>query len=49
MGDKVGFALWKASVSESDLLVIRCLGNLVELQLRGGNANLRTIVLKKAA
>lgn len=49
MGDQLGFALWKASVSESDLLVIRCLGKLVELQLRGGNSNLRSIVLQKAA
>lgn len=48
-GDQVAFALWKASVAESDLLVVRCLGNIVELQLRGGNASLRSIVLQRAA
>lgn len=45
--DRIAFALWNASVSESDLLVLRRIGRFVELQLRGGRANLRSIVLHK--
>lgn len=47
--DRIAFALWKASVSESHLLVVRRSGTIVELELRGGNASLRSIVLRRAA
>lgn len=47
--DRVAFALWSASVTESNLLVIRRCGGAVELHLRGGNASLRSIVLRKPA
>jgi hypothetical protein len=40
--------LWNASVNESALLVLRCSGGVVELELRGGNASLRSIVLRRA-
>ena len=43
--DAIAFALWNASVNESDLLILRRVGRLVELQLRGGHANMRSIVL----
>jgi hypothetical protein len=45
--DRIAFALWNASVSESDLLVVCTCGGVVELQLRGGNASLRSIVLHR--
>jgi hypothetical protein len=45
--DRIAFALWNASVKESDLLVMRRRGRLVELHLRGGCANLRSVVLRK--
>jgi hypothetical protein len=45
--DRIAFTLWNASISESDLLVLRRIGRMVELQLRGGNAHLRSIVLRK--
>jgi hypothetical protein len=45
--DRVAFALWNASVNQSDMLVLQRRGILVELQLRGGNASLRSIVLRK--
>ncbi len=47
--DRIAFTLWNASVTESDLLVVSSQGGLVELQLRGGNASLRSLVLRKAA
>lgn len=47
--DRIAFALWNASISESDLLVVRSTGCIVELQLRGGNASVRSIILKNAA
>lgn len=47
--DRIAFALWRASVCESDLLVIRSTDNTVELQLRGGNARLRIVLARKAA
>lgn len=47
MSAKAAFALWSASVNESDLLVLRRVGRLVELRLCGGHASLRSIVLHK--
>lgn len=47
--NRVAFALWNASIMESDLLVVCCFGSIIELQLRGGNASLRSIVLRKPA
>lgn len=45
--DRIAFSLWSASVSESDMLIVRRYGRVVELILRGGNAHLRCIVLRK--
>lgn len=45
--DRVAFALWNASVSASDMLVLRRRGCIVELQLRGGNVGLRSLFLRK--
>jgi hypothetical protein len=45
--DRIAFALWNASVNQSDLLVLRRRGLIVELELRGGNANLRCVLLRK--
>jgi hypothetical protein len=45
--DRIAFTLWNASVSESDLLVVRRIGRLVELFLRGGNVQMRSIILRK--
>lgn len=45
--DRIAFALWNASVTESDLLVLRRVGRLVELRLRGGHAGLRSIMLHR--
>lgn len=47
--DRVSFALWGASIIASDLLVVCCFGSVIELQLRGGSAGLRSIVLRKPA
>lgn len=47
--DRLAFALWSASVADSDLLVIRKRGAVVELQLRGGNPSIRSLVLRKVA
>lgn len=43
--DRVAFALWRACVTESELLVLRRSARAIELQLRGGNAGVRSIVL----
>lgn len=45
--DRVAFALWSASVHDSDLLVLQRRGLMVELVLRGGNASLRNLVLRR--
>jgi hypothetical protein len=45
--DRVAFALWNASISEADLLVLLRRGSIVELQLRGGSASLRSVLLRK--
>ncbi len=44
--DRVAFNLWNASVRASDILVLRTVGRVIELQLRGGNGNLRSLVLQ---
>jgi hypothetical protein len=46
--NSIAFAIWNACVMESDLLVVRRIGTRVELQLRGGSARLRSIVLRKS-
>jgi hypothetical protein len=45
--DRIAFTLWNASVTESALLVVCRIGRVVELQLRGGNAHLRSIILRR--
>ncbi|HKU69176.1 MAG TPA: hypothetical protein VJP85_15495 [Candidatus Baltobacteraceae bacterium] len=45
--DRIAFAMWNASVSQSDMLVLLRRGIFVELQLRGGNASVRSVVLRK--
>lgn len=45
--DRLALALWSASLNESDLIVLRRSGRVVELLLRGGSGSLRSIVLRK--
>lgn len=45
--DQLAFALWSTSINESDVLVLRRVGQLIELRLRGGRASLRSIVLDR--
>ncbi len=45
--DRVAFALLNASISEADQLILRRRGSIVELQLRGGNYNRLSVVLRK--
>lgn len=47
MADRLTFALWGASLHESDVLVLRRCGRLIELRLRCGNASVRSIILRK--
>lgn len=47
MADRLAFALWSASLRESDVLVLRRRGRLVELLLGCGGASVRTVALRK--
>lgn len=45
--DRLAFVLWNASLHDSDLIVLRRCGRFIELQLRGGSAGMRSVVLRK--
>lgn len=45
--DRLAFALWNASLNLCDAVVLHRSGRVVELELRGGGASLRRLILRR--